>query len=186
MPNPNPRCGDGAQSSVACPDSWAFSSNFSQVAIRLAAREPACEPTLPVERMADNRGKIVKARPPSENIAYALACSDDASRIALPPRRLFDQEIASGHALDRVNHLANRKSVTIAAVERERLPPGAQIAQCQAVCGAEIGDVNVVADAGTVRRRIVGAEYFELRTQSERGFRCDFDQVCCCRARLSG
>jgi len=39
MPNPHPRCGDGAQSPVACPDSEAFSSNFSNVVttVRLEA-----------------------------------------------------------------------------------------------------------------------------------------------------
>src|SRR5436190_1155615 len=125
MPNSYPRCGDGAQSSVACPDSWPFSSYFSEVAFRPTAREPAQEPALPIKCMADNRRQIVKPRPPAENIAYALACCDDASGIALPPRRSFDQKVFSGHALDCLGHFANRKTVTVTAIKCQRCSAGA-------------------------------------------------------------
>ena len=41
----------------------------------------------------------------------------------------------------------------------------------------EIGDMNIVADAGAVGRRIVGAENLELGAQAERRFDRDLDQM---------
>jgi hypothetical protein len=45
------------------------------------------------------------------------------------------------------------------------------------MCGNEIGDVNVIPDAGAVRRWIVGAEDPKSRSQPERGLDRDLDQV---------
>ena len=120
--------------------------------------------------MSHNRRKIVKPRLPPEDIAYALIRSDDASRIALPPRRIFHHEIDSRHALDRIDHPANRKTVTIAAIERQWRPTCAQVAQCQRVRSGKVADVNVIADASAVRGWIIGAEDFELRAQSPTRF----------------
>jgi len=52
--------------------------------------------------------------------------------------------------------------------------------------GNEIGDVNVIPDAGAVRRRIIGAEDIELRSQPERGFDRDLDEVGGPFGRLAG
>jgi hypothetical protein len=43
--------------------------------------------------------------------------------------------------------------------------------------GHEIGHVNIVPDAGTVRRRIVGAEHVDLRAPSERRLDRDLDEM---------
>src|ERR1039458_2572498 len=50
----------------------------------------------------------------------------------------------------------------------------------------EIADMDVVADAGAVRRRIVGAEHVDLGPLAERRFAGDLDQMGRCRARLPG
>ena len=41
----------------------------------------------------------------------------------------------------------------------------------------EIADVNVIANAGAVRGRIIGAEYFEFWAQSQRRLGGDLDQM---------
>ena len=46
--------------------------------------------------------------------------------------------------------------------------------------------MDVVADAGAVRRRIVGAENLELLPQPERRLDRNFDEVSCAFSRLSG
>ena len=46
--------------------------------------------------------------------------------------------------------------------------------------------MNIVADAGAVRCRIVGAEHVHLRPQSERGLDRDLDEVGGAFGRLAG
>jgi len=76
--------------------------------------------------------------------------------------------------------------MTVAAIERQRRRAGPQVAQCIRVRAHKIADMDVVANAGAVRRRIIGAENFQLRPQPQRRFGRDFDQVRGGRARLAG
>jgi len=41
----------------------------------------------------------------------------------------------------------------------------------------EIADMDIIANAGAVRRRVIGTEDFKHRTQAQRRFGCDLDQV---------
>jgi hypothetical protein len=50
----------------------------------------------------------------------------------------------------------------------------------------QIADVDVVADAGAVRRRIVGAEHVDAFAPAERGLDRDLDQMRRARRRLAG
>jgi hypothetical protein len=50
----------------------------------------------------------------------------------------------------------------------------------------QIADMDVVADAGAVRRRIIGAEHVELAAQAERRFGRNLDQMRGLRRRLAG
>ncbi len=68
-------------------------------------------------------------------------------------------------ALDRVDHFEHRIAVAIAAIERRAGAAVAQVIQRGAMGAGQIGDVDVVADAGAVGRRIVGAEDLQLRAQ---------------------
>ena len=61
-----------------------------------------------------------------------------------------------------------------------RLPPpavGVQMIQRQQMRLGQVGDVDVVAHAGAVRRRIVGAEHLQRRPAAERGVDRQRDQV---------
>ena len=50
----------------------------------------------------------------------------------------------------------------------------------------QIADVDVIADAGAVRRRIVGAEHVDLGAPAERGLDRDLDEMRRARGRLPG
>ena len=50
----------------------------------------------------------------------------------------------------------------------------------------EVADVDVVADAGAVGRRVIGAVDVDLRPQPERGLDRDLDQVRRVARRLAG
>ena len=97
--------------------------------------------------------------------------------IAFAPRRDLDLEIDASHALDGIDHLQHRKAMTVAAIGGQRRPAAAQMAQRIGMCAGKIADVNIVANAGAVRRRIVVAEDVELCAQAKRCFDRDLDQV---------
>jgi hypothetical protein len=50
----------------------------------------------------------------------------------------------------------------------------------------EIGDVDVVADTGAVRRRVIGAVELQMGPAAERGLCGDFDEMRGFGARLAG
>ena len=138
----------------------------------------------PSQCVGDDGGKIVEARLPAERRPGLPAIGDDPRRIAEPPRRDFDFEVDTGGALDRFDHFEHREAVAVAAIERQRLAAGTQVTQRIGMRAHEIGDVNVVADAGAVRRRIVGAENLQLGAQIERRLDGDLDQMRGILARL--
>ena len=86
----------------------------------------------------------------------------------------------------RVDHLEHRRAATVAAVERRAGAAAAQIGERRRMRAREIADMDVVADAGAVRRRIVGAEDVDLGPLAERRFAGDLDQMGRGRRRLPG
>ena len=55
--------------------------------------------------------------------------------------------------------------------------PGVELLQRQQVRLGQVVDVDVVADAGAVRRRVVGAEDLDVRPLPERHLEDERDQV---------
>src|SRR5262245_57137462 len=76
--------------------------------------------------------------------------------------------------------------MTVAAIEGLVLPARAQMAERGGVRSAEIADVDVVADAGSVGGRIVGAEDIEAWPHPERCLDRDLDKVRGAEGRLPG
>ena len=71
--------------------------------------------------MGNNGRKVVETRLPAERRPDPLACRDDLSGIACPPRRLLDLEIDSRDALDRFDDFQHRETVAVAAIERQSM-----------------------------------------------------------------
>src|SRR3954463_6834387 len=121
---------------------------------------------LPCQRVRDDGREIVVSRLPSERGTRALACRDDLRGIARPAAGEFDREIHAGDPLYGLDHVEHGEAAAVAAIERARGAAAAQVSERGAMRGDEIGHVNIVPDAGTVRRRIVGAEHVDLRAPS--------------------
>ena len=108
---------------------------------------------LPCQSVSDDGFQIVKTRLPVERSADTIAGSDDLWRIALSPAGELDLEIDAGDTLHALDHFQHGKTVTVTAIERRRGAAGAQIGERIAMHGNEIRHVNVIPDAGAVRRR---------------------------------
>src|SRR6516164_7877107 len=75
------------------------------------------EPAFPGERVAHDRVKFVELRRPAERYPDTGAVGDDRRRVAGTAAREPHGKVAAAHALDRLDYLADRIAVAIAAVE---------------------------------------------------------------------
>ena len=121
--------------------------------------------------------EIVVARRPVEHRADAAGVGDHGHDVAGPARRILNREIAPRDALHRLDGLQHGIAAAIAAVQRHRAAAAAQIGQRRAMRLREIGDMDEVADAAAVRRRIVGAEHVDLGALAGGGLDRDFQQM---------
>src|SRR5262249_38219672 len=87
-----------------------------------------------------------------------------------------DLEVNARDSLYRLDHFEHRETTPVTAIERGGDATAAQIRQRIAMRAHEIGHVNVVADAGAVRCRVIGTEDIYFRPQTERGFHRDFSK----------
>ena len=90
--------------------------------------------------------------------------SHNLRRIARPARSNLNFEVNSRCALNRLHYFKHRKAPTVAAIECQRRRTGSQMFERIGVRAYEIADVDVVADARAVGRRVIVAENVELGT----------------------
>ncbi len=101
-------------------------------------------------------------------------------------RRDLHGQLVADHALHRVEHLKHRIAAPVAAVQHGRGPARLDVAQGGDVSGGKIADVDIVALAGTVARRVVLAIDLDQRPKPERRLDRDPDQVDDVRPLLAG
>ena len=94
----------------------------------------------------------------------------DRYRIAGAPSGELNREIPPADAPRRVQNLQHRITVAVTAIEGGAGAAAAQVSERRRMRAHQIGDVNVVADAGAVRRRVVGAVDADLVAAAEHGF----------------
>src|SRR3569623_2039149 len=139
--------------------------------------ELAGQLAFPGERMRDDRVEVLELRLPVEARMDALDIGDQRRRIAVAARRDVDLEVDAADALDRRAPLAHRGAAAIAAVEGRADAARTQMRERGRMRGDEVADMDVVALAGAVGRRILGAVDVELGALAERGFARDLDEV---------
>src|SRR3954452_5304401 len=110
------------------------------------------QPPLPGERMRHNGVEVLELRRPVERGADAADIGHEADRIAGPASDHLHRQLQPGDALDGGDHLQQLIAVAIAAVERHRSAAAAQMRQRRAMRTREVADMDVIADAGAVRR----------------------------------
>src|SRR5215471_20005990 len=131
----------------------------------------------PCQRMAHDAFQVVEMRLPFEHSAGAVGIRHDPWGVSPPPRGDLDLEIDPRDAFDRVDPLEHGKAAAVTAIERDGGAARAQMGQGIGMRAHEVADVNIVADASAVWRRIIGAEDLDDRPQADRGFHCDLDEV---------
>ena len=105
----------------------------------------------------------VEPRLPTEELPDLCGIADQLRRITWSPRAFDDWDWVAGNLTSGLNDLANRIAIATAEIKDIALFH----VEGEPVGVGEIGDVDVVADTGTIRRRVIGAENLHLRLLAE-------------------
>src|SRR6218665_2714643 len=100
----------------------------------------------------DDFVEVVMLGHPAEQAAHLFAGGGDRRRIARTPRAFLRYEVDPRDRTHRFPHLPHRIALAIGAVERRALPTLAQVLEQQRMGGDQVGDVDIVAYAGTIGR----------------------------------
>ena len=84
---------------------------------------------------------------------------------------------AAGDARHLGQDRAHRQAGAGAEIARHAGAAGLQITQRRDVGGGEIGDMDIVADTGAIRGRVIGAENLQGRMGAEHGADRERDQM---------
>ena len=98
-------------------------------------------------------------RTPAEFVESFVRRRHELRRIASAPRLFYRRDFFTGDFLAHRDNFLHRVAIAVAKVEEAAL---ARL-QAEDVRLRQIFDVNVIADARSVRRRIIRAEYFQVR-----------------------
>src|SRR5262249_57678698 len=96
-------------------------------------------------------------RLPFEQRTGTVGSRHDLCRVPDPPAGERHLEVDARDSLYRLDHLEHGETAAVTAIERGGDATAAQIRQRIAMRAHEIGHVNVVSDAGTVRSPAVPA-----------------------------
>ncbi len=140
----------------------------------------------PCKCVSDNGVEILKSRSPGERRSNAINIRNQYRRVAGTAGGNIDRKIATACAPHCVDHLEHRSAMAITAVEGRVDATTTQIGECRRMRLNQVADVDLVANAGTVGRRIVGSEYVHLGTLADCCLTGDLDQVGRGRRCLSG
>src|SRR6185436_8755740 len=137
--------------------------------------------SFPFKRRCYDFGEIVVPRLPAERGTDASRASDQCRRIAGPTRLLPFGYGVSGDALDHGKQLADAVASPVAAVQCRGFAAAAQVCQGLQMGVCQVLDMNVVADAGTVRCRVIRTENRDVRPFADDDFACDLREKRCAR-----
>jgi hypothetical protein len=104
--------------------------------------------------VSNDGGEIIVVWFPPEHRASTVSSCDDLCWIAQSARCDLHLEVDTGNALDHLNHLTHRETMAVSAIKRQRGTAGAQIAQPGRMRTDKLANVNVIANASTIRRPI--------------------------------
>ena len=117
------------------------------------------------------------ARRPPEHRARAGGIGHQFRRIAWPPRGRIEGHVPAADLTHCVDHLPHRVPHPGTQVDGLAGRAAVQALDRAQVRVGQVGDVDVVAHGGAVRRRVVGAEHLHGPTRAERAANHERDQV---------
>jgi hypothetical protein len=140
--------------------------------------------SLPIERAAHDPIEIVKLWNPSKLRSRETGVCQYCGRISGSSVRKSDVKFPPIDALNCLQDLKDRLSLAVAAIRRDALSTCSEAAKCKFVRNSQILDVDVVSNARSVRRGIVGAEDFHEVAYTQRSFACHLYQMRSAPSRL--
>jgi hypothetical protein len=111
--------------------------------------------------VGDDLAQVGLGRVPAKLAARLVGGGDRGRGVAGPPGRHLDRDREAGYLAGRVDDLLVAVAVAVAEVV-DLVPAWPDRRQGEQVGGGQVGDVNVVADAGAVRGRVVVAVQQQL------------------------
>ena len=108
---------------------------------------------------------------PGQGGAQRAAVGDQLRRIAGTPGRAGGVHRCRRHLFDGGDHFAYRIAMPIAAIEQHTVAAAEQMAHDMDMGVSQIGNMNIVADAGTVGRVVILAVDLHLGPPSGHHFR---------------
>src|SRR5215212_2360232 len=113
---------------------------------------------VPVPRRAHDRLEVAVARRPVQFALRLLRSRVEHRRVARPPRAECPWHWPAGDAMYGVDHLAHRMRMAGTEIVGARFAGFGYCLEREDVRGGKVRDMDIVAQARAVRRRIVVAE----------------------------
>src|SRR3954470_20443528 len=129
----------------------------------------------PIPGMTDDRLQIGEARIPSQVLPNALARCDQNRRITGAAGANLDRDIASGNARRRLDDLSNRVATAISQVIAAAFM--LKLREHPDMSVRQIGNMDVIADAGAVVSRVILSKDLDIRALSRRDIENQRDQM---------
>lgn len=108
-------------------------------------------------------------RLPPEHLRSERRIGDEFGRISCATLTLHDRNGFAGHGLGRGDDFLHAEAAARAEIDRDGFAAFTQVFQSQGVRAGEIANVNVIADAGAVRRGVIRAKDGDVRALATGG-----------------
>src|SRR5208283_2443526 len=121
---------------------------------------------MPTPSVRYNRCEIRSFCHPAKQLACFLRVGDQDGRVAGSPRFIVRGYLAICDPLNHIDHLPHGGALTVSEIDGDRLALIQKMFKGQNVRPAQIADVNVVADRGTIWRRVIRSEDGHVRSSA--------------------
>ena len=102
---------------------------------------------------------------------------DEPRWIAGTPWRIADLDRAPGHALRGIDDFLHAETVSITQIEHIRLTTPLKVGERQEMRLAKIPDMDIIADAGSIRGVVVASKDLDCPASSGRRLQNERDQM---------
>src|SRR5215471_7330532 len=149
----------------------------SRFASRIGAVVAASLPRMRLQSGADDRFEVGHNGAPAKELGREAGIGDQHRRVASPPRGIATRDAPPTDSLGDPNHLSHGMAGARAEVHRGGFAAGQQIFERAQMAFGQILDVDVIADRGPVRGRIIGSVNLDVRPLAKGRLQDERDEV---------